>query len=44
MSARTTTVSSVEAATTEMRRGLEIDASRLEPYLAANVAGYAGPL
>jgi aminoglycoside phosphotransferase (APT) family kinase protein len=44
MSATTTTVSSIEAATTEMRRGLEIDASRLEQYLSASVAGYAGPL
>jgi len=44
MSATTTTVSSIEAATTAMRPGLEIDASRLEPYLSANVAGYAGPV
>jgi aminoglycoside phosphotransferase (APT) family kinase protein len=44
LSATTTTLSGIEAATTEMRRGLEIDAARLEPWLAAHVDGYAGPL
>jgi aminoglycoside phosphotransferase (APT) family kinase protein len=39
-----TSVSGIEAATSEMRRGLEIDAARLEPWLAAHVDGYAGPL
>jgi aminoglycoside phosphotransferase (APT) family kinase protein len=38
------TVSSVEAATTEMRPGLEIDVARLHAYLEAHVAGFAGPL
>ncbi|MDH5176137.1 MAG: phosphotransferase [Gammaproteobacteria bacterium] len=38
------TVSSVEAATTEMRPGLEIDVARLTDYLDANVAGFTGPL
>jgi aminoglycoside phosphotransferase (APT) family kinase protein len=44
LNATTTTLSGIEAATTEMRRGLEIDAARLEPWLAASVDGYAGPL
>jgi aminoglycoside phosphotransferase (APT) family kinase protein len=44
LNATTTTLSGIEAATTEMRRGLEIDAARLEPWLAAHVDGYAGPL
>jgi aminoglycoside phosphotransferase (APT) family kinase protein len=44
LSATTTTLSGIEAATTEMRRGLEIDAARLEPWLAAHVDGYEGPL
>ena len=34
----------IEAATTPMRAGLEIDPTRLEPYLAERVAGFAGPL
>src|SRR5512141_2669479 len=34
----------IDAATTEMRRGLEIDVARLETYLAEHVAGFAGPL
>src|SRR5512136_72728 len=38
------TFSSVEAATTEMRPGLEIDVARLTAYLDAHVAGFAGPL
>jgi len=38
------TVSSIEAATTEMRPGLEIDVARLGAYLEANVDGFAGPL
>ncbi len=40
----TTTVSTIEAATTEMRPGLEIDRDRLQQYLEAHVAGFAGPL
>jgi aminoglycoside phosphotransferase (APT) family kinase protein len=40
----TTTVSTIEAATTEMRPGLEIDAARLQSYLEAQVPGFAGPL
>ena len=40
----TATVSTIEAATTEMRPGLEIDRERLAPYLATHVAGFAGPL
>jgi aminoglycoside phosphotransferase (APT) family kinase protein len=40
----TSTVSTIEAATTEMRPGLEIDRERLAPYLATHVAGFAGPL
>jgi aminoglycoside phosphotransferase (APT) family kinase protein len=38
------TMSSIEAATTPMRAGLEIDAARLEEYLAGQVEGFAGPL
>ena len=30
--------------TTPMRAGLEIDVARLEPYLAAHVEGFVGPL
>ena len=37
-------VSGTEAATTPMRAGLEIDAVRLEAYLAQYVDGFAGPL
>jgi aminoglycoside phosphotransferase (APT) family kinase protein len=33
-----------EASTTAMRPGLEIDAARLEQYLAGHVEGFAGPL
>ena len=40
----TTTVSTIEAATTEMRPGLEIDCDRLQQYLEAHVSGFAGPL
>ena len=40
----TTTVSTIEAATTEMRPGLEIDRDRLQQYLEAHVKGFAGPL
>ena len=40
----TTTVSTIEAATTEMRPGLEIDRDRLQQYLEEHVAGFAGPL
>jgi len=39
----TTTVSTIEAATTEMRPGPEIDRDRLQQYLEAHVAGFAGP-
>ncbi len=42
MSAGATDV--VAAATTEMRPGLEIDAARLEAYLAGRVPDFAGPL
>jgi aminoglycoside phosphotransferase (APT) family kinase protein len=38
------TVASIEAATTPMRAGLEIDAARLEAYLGERIAGFAGPL
>jgi aminoglycoside phosphotransferase (APT) family kinase protein len=38
------TMASIEAATTPMRPGLEIDAARLEEYLAGQVEGFAGPL
>jgi aminoglycoside phosphotransferase (APT) family kinase protein len=38
------TMASIEAATTPMRAGLEIDAARLEEYLAGQVEGFAGPL
>ena len=34
----------LEAVTTPMRAGLEIDVARLDAYLAGHVAGYAGPL
>jgi aminoglycoside phosphotransferase (APT) family kinase protein len=37
-------VSSIEAATTPMRPGLEIDAASLESYLAPRIEGFAGPL
>ena len=37
-------MASIEAATTPMRPGLEIDAARLEEYLAGQVEGFAGPL
>jgi len=40
----TTTVANIEAATSEMRPGLEIDTGRLGEYLGTHVAGYAGPL
>ena len=40
----TSTVTDANAATTPMRAGLEIDATRLEPYLREHVAGFAGPL
>src|SRR5512134_275128 len=43
MSAPTTTAS-IEAATTPMRPGLEIESAALEAYLAEHVAGFAGPL
>jgi aminoglycoside phosphotransferase (APT) family kinase protein len=42
--AGTTTVSTIEAATSEMRPGLEIDAERLQTYLESQVADFAGPL
>ncbi len=40
----TTTVSSIEAATTEVRPGMEISADSLVSYLESHVAGFAGPL
>ena len=39
-----TTVANVEAATRDVGPGLEIDIPRLEAYLAARIAGFAGPL
>jgi aminoglycoside phosphotransferase (APT) family kinase protein len=42
--ATTSTVSSIEASTTEMRPGLEIDGARLNAYLEGHVEGFAGPL
>ena len=39
-----TTVANVEAATRDVRPGLEIDVVQLEAYLAARIAGFAGPL
>jgi aminoglycoside phosphotransferase (APT) family kinase protein len=44
MNVPTTTMASIEAATTPMRAGLEIDAARLEPYLAEHVEGFTRPL
>lgn len=35
---------SLEAATTAMRSGLELDVTRLETYLAERIDGFAGPL
>jgi aminoglycoside phosphotransferase (APT) family kinase protein len=43
-STQAATVSSLEAATTEMRPGLELDVAQLEEYLDAHVDGFAGPL
>jgi aminoglycoside phosphotransferase (APT) family kinase protein len=40
----TTTVSTIDAATTAMRPGLEIDGERLAGYLEAHVPGFQGPL